>query len=254
MTRIKSNNVQVGGSFVVPIEQSHNSAKLKEAMAKEQELVLQGEAKAQQIIAEAQQQAQEIIDNANAQGQANIEAIQEEARLEGFESGRQEGLVSITEELQEKIDAVNDFAECCCDIKKSLVKSAHAEIIKLIVEISEKICTKSLELNENILAEITQNAIQSLKDKEHVTIIVHPLMAERIYSLSDELKERIPQLSSIKIIEDASVSPDGTIVESQLSRVDCRIKSQINEITDRLMAKLDSTPMEELLDEINDER
>jgi flagellar biosynthesis/type III secretory pathway protein FliH len=73
-----------------------------------------------------------------------------------------------------------------------------------------------------------------LKDKETINIIVNPIMAERIYSISDNLKERITQLKSIKIIEDNSVSPDGTIVESPLSRVDSRIKSQIKEISKNL--------------------
>lgn len=251
MTRIKSNNVNYGASFVVPIEQNINTQKVKEALAKETQIIAEGEKKAQEIIEEAQRQAQEIVENAQAQGQADIESIHEQARQDGFEAGRQEGFQSITEELQDKILAVNDFAESCFEIKKSIVKSSHLDVIRLIIEISEKICNKSLEIDDSILTEITQSAIQSLKDKEHVTIIVHPLMAERIYAVSEELKERIPQLSSIKIIEDSSVSPDGTIVESQLSRVDCRIKSQINEITDKLMSKLDSTPTEELIDEIS---
>ena len=73
-------------------------------------------------------------------------------------------------------------------------------------------------------------------------------MAEKIYAISDELKEKIPQLQSIKIIEDTSVSPDGTIVESPLSRVDSRIKSQIDELSEKLMAKLNSTSDKELLE------
>ncbi len=99
------------------------------------------------------------------------------------------------------------------------------------------------ELDDNIIKELTLQAINSLKDKEDITIIVHPEMAQKIYAISDELREKIPQLSSIKIVEDASVSPDGTIVESPMSRVDSRVTSQIGEIAQRLMGKLDSTPL-----------
>lgn len=250
MTRIKSNNVQFGGSFVVPIDQSLSSAKIKEALSKEQTIIQDAEKKAQEILENAQLQGQQMIEDAKNQAFQEVDAIAEEARQEGFERGRQEGLQNITEELQEKILAVDNFAQSNFEIKQSIIKSAHLDIIKLIVEISEKICSKSLEIDDSILTEITLQAIQSLKDKENITIIVHPLMAERIYAVSDELKERIPQLASIKIIEDMSVSPDGTIVESPLSRVDCRIKSQINEITDKLMTKLNSTQSDELVDEI----
>lgn len=246
MTRIKSDNIQLGDSFVVPIEESAHSKKIQEALEKEKEIIQHGQLEAKNIIETAQKQAQELIEQAKQEALAQVDDIKQQAHQEGFEAGRQEGFESITEELQDKIIAVNNFAQSNFDIKNNIIKSAHVDIIHLIIEIAQKVCSKSLELDDEILKTLTQEAIHSLKDKEEITIIVNPQMAEKIYSISDELKESIPQLSSIKIIEDNSVSPDGTIVESPLSRVDCRIKSQINEIADRLMTKLDSTPTDEL--------
>ncbi|HNW25731.1 MAG TPA: FliH/SctL family protein [Candidatus Gastranaerophilaceae bacterium] len=238
MTRIKSDNIKLGGSFEVPIEQSLSSTKIKEALSKEQEIVLQGETKARQIIEDSQRQANEIIENAKVQALNEVEAIHQQAFQEGFEAGRIEGTEKIKEELSQKILAVDNFAQSTFDIKKNIVKSAHSDIIQLVLEISEKICMKQFDLDKNILKEITQGAIQSLKDKEDIKIIVNPVMAEQIRGVSDEIKEQIPQLSSIKIVEDNSVSPDGTIVESPLSRVDCRVKSQINEIAEKLMTQV----------------
>lgn len=250
MTRIKSSNIQLGGSFVVPIEQSAHNVKIQEALEKEKEIILNGQQRAQEIIEEAQAQALELIENAKNEALAQVDEITQQAHAEGFEAGRQEGLENITQELQDKIVAVNDFAKSNFELKGNIIKSAHLDIINLVVEIAHKVCSKSLELDDNILKEITLSAIRALKDKENITITVNPEMAEKIYAVSEELKELIPQLSSIKIVEDNSVSPDGTIVESPLSRVDCRIKSQINEISDKLMAKLDSTPNSELGEEV----
>lgn len=249
MSRIKADNIQLGGSFVVPIEESSHHKKIQEALEKEKEIIFQGEQKAQEIIEQAQQQAQQLIEDAQNEALSRVDEIKQQAHQEGFEAGRQEGLDNITNELQDKILSVNNFAQSNFEIKNNIIKSAHLDIISLVIEIAQKVCYKSLELDNNILKEITQKAIQSLKDKEDITIIVNPDMAEKIYSISEELKEKIPQLSSIKIVEDASVSPDGTIVESPLSRVDSRIKSQINEIADKLMAKLDSTPSGEISEE-----
>lgn len=245
MSRIKGGNVQLAGSFVVPIEQSAHNKKIQEALDKEKEIILQAEQKAQEILDNAAAQGQQIIEDAKNQALSEVDAIKQEAYNEGFEAGRKEGLQDIRNELQDKIVAVDDFATSNFDVKHNIIKSAYSDIINLIIEISYKICSKSLELNDNILKELTLSAIRALKEKEEITIIVNPDMAEKIYSVSDELKELIPQLNSIKIIEDASVSPDGTIVESPMSRVDCRIRSQISEIADKLMAKLDSTPNDE---------
>ncbi len=246
MTRIKCGNIQVGESFVVPIEQSAHNIKIQEALEKEKEIIFNGQQEAKKIIEHAQQQALEIIEQGKNEALSQVDEITQKAHQEGFDAGRIEGLENITNELQDKIVTVNDFAKSNFEIKNNIIKSAHLDIVQLIIEISQKVCSKSLELDDNILKTLTEEAIQALKDKEDITIIVNPEMAQKIYSISDELKEKISQLSSIKIIEDNSVSPDGTIVESPLSRVDCRIKSQINEIADKLMAKLDSTSSEEL--------
>lgn len=253
MTRIKSDNVQLGGSFVVPIEQSLHSKKIEEALQKEKDIIERAEQKAQEIIEQAQTEGQRIIEESTAQALSEVDAITQKAHDEGFEAGRQEGYDDITKELQDKIIAVNDFTKCNFDIKGNIIKSAHLDIIQLVIQIAKKVCSKSLELDDNILKEITQNAIHTLKDKENITITINPEMAEKIYAISDELKENIPQLSSIKIVEDSSVSPDGTIVESPLSRVDSRVISQINEIAEKLMAKLDSTPNNELIEESDEE-
>ncbi len=249
MTRIKCDNVHLGDSFVVPIEPSSHSVKIQEALEKEKQIIKDGENKAREIIEEAHTQAQQIIEAAKNEALSQVDEITQKAHQEGFEAGRVEGLENITQELQDKIISVNDFAKSNFEIKGNIIKSAHLDIVKLITEIAHKVCSKSIEIDDNLLKEITKNAIHSLKDKENITIIVNPEMAQKIYSISDELKEEISQLSSIKIIEDESVSPDGTIVESPLSRVDSRVKSQINEISDRLMEKLNSTPNEDLSEE-----
>lgn len=253
MSRIKSHNIQLGDSFIVPVDDFSHKKKIQEALEKEQEIILQGERKAQEIIELAQLEGQKIIEDAENQALGRVTEITQKAHQEGFEAGRQEGLENITQELQDKIVAIDDFAKSNFDIKKNIIKSAHVDIINLVVEIAQKVCSKSLEFDDNILKEITLNAISSLKDKEDITIIINPDMAEKIYAISDELREQIPQLSSIKIIEDNSVSPDGTIVESPLSRVDSRVKSQINEIADKLLAKLNSTPSEELIENLETE-
>lgn len=237
--------MQLGGSFIVPIEQSPHNIKIQEALAKEKEIIRQGELKAQEILENAQRQGEELIEKAVAEANSQVDEITQKAHQEGFDAGYQEGFAKITEEMENQIVSIDNFAKSNFDIKNNIIKSASLDIINLVVEIAQKVCSKSLELDDNILKEITQNAIMALKDKENITIIINPEMAEKIYAISEELKEQIPQLSSIKIIEDNSVSPDGTIVESPLSRVDSRVRSQINEISDKLMAKLDSTPADE---------
>ncbi len=246
MTRIKNCNIKYGEDFVLPAENNFQQKRIQEALEQEKLIIAHAEQHARQLLEQAQADSNNIIEEAKAQALGEVDAIKTQAYNEGYEAGRQQGYQDISNEMQDKIQAVDIFSKSTFEIKNNIIKSAHSDIVQLVIEIARKVCSKTLELDENVIKDITANAIKALKDKENITIIVNPELAEKIYSISEELKERIPQLENIKIIEDNSVSPDGTIVETPLSRVDSRISSQIDEIAAKLMAKLDSTSAEEL--------
>lgn len=241
MVRIKSDNVQMKGSIVLANEQtSYQARKIAEAMEREKQIVTEAQTKAQEIIDDATSQAQIIVENAKAQALTEVEGITQTAHEEGFEAGYKAGFEKVTQDSLESINSIEEFCNNQFEIKRNIIKSAHLEILQLSIEIARKVCNKSLEIDPEVLKEITLAGISALPEKQNITIIVNPKMAENIYSISDELKERVGQLQSIKVVEDNSVSPDGTIIEAVLSRVDNRMVSQINEITDKLMGQLNA--------------
>ena len=155
--------------------------------------------------------------------------------------------------MTDLIENVDKFAKSEFEIKKRIVKSAHNDIVNLVVAIADKVCQKQLRLDRQILYNITKASINLLSDKEQVRIFVNPNMAKKIYAISEELKNDIFSLQSIKIVEDSSVSEDGTIVESLSSRIDNRISSQIDEITQKLLVELQTIDEEHLVSEIRQE-
>lgn len=264
MSRIKGNNVQIGSSYVLPIENPYKEEEIKlkrmiEAAQKEKDrLIQEGVAKAKelvdeakQIITEAQQEAQKLVEDANNQAKSEADAIRENARKEGYEAGNKQGYEDGTNSLQEKFMALETFTQSQFDLKHNIIKSAQLDIVELVVAIARKVCQKTLENDIEVLKNMTIESINRLKDKETITITINPELAEKIYSISDELKEAIPKLQNIKVIEDENVSADGTIVESLLSRVDNRLKIQIDQIADKFMSTHYSAEQEEILQEEN---
>lgn len=264
MSRIKGNNVQIGSSYVLPIENPYKEEEIKlkrmiEAAQKEKDrLIQEGVAKAKelvdeakQIITEAQQEAQKLVEDANNQAKSEADEIRENARKEGYEAGNKQGYEDGTNSLQEKFMALETFTQSQFDLKHNIIKSAQLDIVELVVAIARKVCQKTLENDIEVLKNMTVESINRLKDKETITITINPELAEKIYSISDELKEAIPKLQNIKVIEDENVSADGTIVESLLSRVDNRLKIQIDQIADKFMSTHYSAEQEEILQEEN---
>ena len=247
MTRIKGSNVQIGTNYILPVENQHKEEitaieqMLIKAKAERENIIKNGteEAKklvdeAKQILAQAQEDAKILIEQANNQANSEAGEIRENAKKEGYEDGYKQGYDDGTKSLEEKVLAVETFTKSQFDLKSNIVKSAELDIVELVCAIARKVCKKAFDEDVNILREITIEAINKLKDKEQITITIHPNLAEKIYAISEELKEKIPILESIKILEDSNVSEDGTIVESMLSRVDNRLKIQIDQIVEKL--------------------
>lgn len=283
MTRIKSSNIQLGESFILPIEKnesdkldSQEAKKLIESLSELEQEIENAKSQKVEILKQTEEEAKVLIENANAQIQAEKqkfeeEKLQAEKQLEefkkqaeaeaeqlkedsqkqgyatGYDNGYNQGYAQIKNDLEQKIIGVDRFAQSQFDLKKNIIKSAELDIINLVIEIAKKVCTKSVELNPQLLEAITVSAIKALKDKEEIKIIVNPKLTEILNSVSDKIKEEIPQLKNIKIIEDSNVSADGTIVESILTRVDSRITAQINELAEKMMTEYNSEDIEEYL-------
>lgn len=255
MSRIDSGKVNFGSSYVLPtsddqlrVQEIVNAKKLA------QELIIKAKKQAELIVEEAKQNAQKHIDEAVAQANEKVAEITQEARENGRKIGYEEGQESIKNDLIEQIENLDKFVKSEFEIKKRIIKSAHNDIVNLVVMIADKVCQKKLKMDREILYNITKKSINELKDKESVTIFVNPNMAKKIYSISESLQKDILTLQSIKIVEDSSVSEDGTIVESISTRIDNRISSQIDEIAQKLLVELQSIDEDKLVSELENKQ
>ena len=238
--RIKSDNIQIGNNFVLPIEQSNVTllqAKVKkiieETDAKAQVILNNAENKSNIIIQTANTEAQRIIEAARKKAEQEYESIKEQAYNEGFTKGEQDGQDKFKSDAIEALNSLEILSTASFDMKKNIIDSASLDIVELVSAISDKICHTSFD--SQMLYKITLDAIKLLNDKENITIIVNPLLVERISTYSEDFKNEFAKLQSIKIIEDTSVSPDGVIVETLSTRLDSRISTQIQEITQKML-------------------
>ena len=254
LSRIIRNNVNLGNSFVLNSEgKSQLNKEISDAQLIADSIIAEAKKQADAIISQAKNQAAQTLASAEQQAENSKEEITAESRKSGYEDGYVDGQQKITSEMEDLIYNINNFAKCRFEMKNRIIKSLHTDILDLVLEISQKVCKMQVVNNKEILTKVVAEAISYLKEKENVTIIVHPEMANKLYAISDNLKEEIHNLENIKIIEDSSVSPDGTIVESMGSRIDARVSAQIEQISQRLFNELNSTPEIEIVRELAEE-
>ena len=242
--RIKSGEIQIGNNYVLPIEQSNvtrQQAKVKkiieETDAMAQQIIDGAENKSQVIVSTANTEAERIIEESRKRAQSDYDSVKQQAYDEGFQQGVMEGNEKFKQDAKEAIKSLETLASSSFDIKKNILDSATLDIVELVSAIADKVC--HINFDDDVLYNITVDAIQELNDKETITIIVNPKLVENISSMIDDFRNEIPQLESIKIIEDSSVSPDGVIVETLTTRLDSRVSTRIAEITRNMLMGAD---------------
>ena len=238
--RITSGKIQIGNSYVLPIEQSNvtrQQAKVKkiieETDAKANQIISGAENKSQVIVQTANTEATRIIEEARKKGEENYETVKSQAYEEGFAKGLEDGLAKFQEDVKQALASLDVLVSSSFDSKKNIIDSAAIDIVELVSAIADKVC--HISFDSKTLYKITRDAIKQLNDKENVTIIVNPKLVDDITNFVPDFKEEFPKLQSIKILEDNSVSPDGVIVETLNTRLDSRVSAQIAEIAQKML-------------------
>lgn len=238
--RIKSDTIQIGNNYVLPIEQSNVTAQqakvkriIEETGVKAQSIINGAETKSQAIMQNATNEAEKMINAAKAQAQEEYNKIVEQAYQEGFAKGENDGLEKFKQDASDALKSLDVLATSSFDVKKNIIDSATLDIVDLVSAIADKVC--HIKFDEEVLKRITIDSIKQLREKENITIIVNPELVDNINKIMPKIKEEIPKVESIKIIEDNAVSPDGVIVETLTSRLDSRISSQISEIAQKML-------------------
>lgn len=242
--RIKSDDIQIGSNYVLPIEQSNvtvQQAKVKkiiaETDARAQQIIDGAENKSQVIIQTANTEATRIIEAARQKAQEEYDAIKNQAYQEGFAQGEQDGLNKFQNDARQALESLDTMSSSVFDMKKNIIDSATLDIVELVSVIADKVC--HVKFDEEILKNITLDAIKQLNEKENITIIVNPELVDNINSLVPAFREEIPKLETIRVVEDVSVSPDGVIVETLNTRLDSRVSVQIEEIAQKMLTGAD---------------
>lgn len=205
------------------------------------QLIQAAKAEAQTIIETAKQNAQSIedattekIDQWWEENQQKLAVLSLEAKQQGFEegiaSGKQEAKAQIQEEYQGKIEQAQYLLLQAYEQKETIISEAEPFLLELSTVIASQIVKQELESHPDQFVELIKQHILRFKEKESITVCVHPDDFDFIQSQRIHLIAVVNGETEIKIIPDYSVSVKGCIIRTAYGSVDARIDTQIEEI------------------------
>ncbi|WP_413300348.1 flagellar assembly protein FliH [Bacillus sp. 1P10SD] len=207
---------------------------------------------AHQIIQEAESQAKLIIERAEGkarslekateerisqwweENQRQLEELSREAEHKGYHDGyaqgKQEAIEEVSSEYQGKIEQIQTLLEQAYEQKASIISEAEPFLLELSTVIATHIIKKELESNPEQFVELIKEHILRFKEKEFITVCVHPDDFDFIQAQRSHLIAVVNGETEIKIIPDHSVTSKGCIIRTAYGSVDARIDTQIEEI------------------------
>jgi flagellar assembly protein FliH len=174
-------------------------------------LIEQARAEAAQILNQAAAQINELERVAREKAVAEVRAaIAAETASEA--AGLQAQLAQTLEEVTE--------------LREQMATYAENEMVQLAIEIAKKIVRREVTVDREIVISLARVALARLHNRVLASVRLHP----EDYQYVAAHREKLGTASTIKLIEDASISRGGCLIETDFGDVDARIEQQFNEI------------------------
>jgi flagellar assembly protein FliH len=205
------------------------------------QLIQAAEAQAQSILERAEQKAHSLegaakgkIDQWWEENQKKFKVLSLESKqlgfTEGLVEGKQEAKEQMEQEYQGKIEQLKQLLQLAFEQKEAIIGEAEPFLLELSTTIASQIVKQELESYPNKFVELIKQHIIRFKEKEYITICVHPDDFEFIQAQRAHLVGVVNGETEIKIIPDHSVSVKGCIIRTAYGSVDASIDTQIEEI------------------------
>jgi flagellar assembly protein FliH len=161
---------------------------------------------------------------------AEAKAQAEELRRSAYDRGYQEGLELSAGQYCLAIKQLEDLMNGLRDEREAFFSRAEPQVVKLSVEIAEKILRHELETKPEAVLDIVKIALLQLVGTDSIVLRVSPHDAEVIKQHRDVLEDAAGGVRRIEIIEDRRVDQGGCIAECSSGSLDARLSSQLSEV------------------------
>ena len=182
------------------------------------------------ILAKAEAEAEELVQHATQQA----EQIKTMAHSEGFDAGKQEGLAAAEEQLQQIEEELHQSVGQELDQIRQQRQQMEPFFADLTAKLVEKLTGQVCAENKEVILHLIQNAEGTLDRPKQVVLRVSGEDMAAVSGHKAELKEQLPEQTEFDILEDASLSANQCIIETEDKMIDCSLDVQLQNLQEKL--------------------
>lgn len=173
-------------------------------------------AESKKRLEEAQKKAHEIINQAESDAEDIKRQVYEEA------------VVTIREENDLLREQAKQLFKEVFQVKREALMQAHKEIIKIALDLAEKIIRYQANIDSNILKTQVVEAIKkATSESERVQVFVNPADLQKLEEMIPEIEKLFPAGVDIVALSNESVDLGSCIIETKSGQLDARFSTQL---------------------------
>jgi len=225
------------------IEKARIEAENLQTRAQEEAAALLESAReeAEKLRREAGEEREKILEEAEKER----ERIREEAYTAGFEEGLRSGREEAAAEYSEKLAAAEQIRkeaeeegarlrEQAEAERRTRIQESEGEILKLAVEIAEKIITERIEETPDAWMKMVKNAVERVAGAKEVIVRVAPEDEEFVVLQLGTVREILSESPPVQVLADSTLKKGDFVLQTDLGQIDGRIKEQLKRIAQAL--------------------
>lgn len=192
--------------------------------------------RAAQLVAQAEARAAEVLRGADRAGR---ETGYREGHAEGVEAGRRAALDEARQRFESEHSSVVDMVKSVIaevdGRQRDLLIAAERNMLEFAVAIAGKLTFEIGLVHREAAVENFKRALRHVAAKTHLTIRANPVDIETLKTFAPSLLPDVDEKESFRMEADETLSPGGCCVESDRTRVDASLETQVGELVSLLL-------------------
>ncbi|RMF54747.1 MAG: hypothetical protein D6748_16060, partial [Calditrichaeota bacterium] len=123
---------------------------------------------------------------------------------------------------------------------EQIVRENEARLLNLLFKMVEKIIPVLAEEQKNVIENTFRNILKTFSLEGKVKVYMHPDDLAVVREMEEEIRKNYPEIQEIKLHSDESMTRGGCIVETQNSKLDASIETQVEEMITQLTREIQS--------------
>jgi flagellar assembly protein FliH len=160
---------------------------------------------------------------------SELEALQQQAREEGYAAGHAEGLAAARQQMQQKMARFDALCEAAARPLQSFDDRTEQELARLAIVMARRVIARELQLSPDLIARAVRQAADALPAAtRELRVRLHPDDLDLLY-------EMCAIEGPWTTHADASLTRGGCQLESERSRLDATVEARLAAVIDAVL-------------------